>query len=226
MISSFLLNLSTSAYFVFGASLVIVVCMFLIIVPLMSRIKKLDHIVGEKLSLLPNAKTFEHVLSDLVDQHTINELLVSEYTLTKTQVNSLLEEIKTLNDTHFSETLAEQFAVMCEEKTKNFLEEIEELKTGIIKFADVIRDTEKLSNLHLTNLVNARIDTTTVLINLIEQLYEKSLIEEVDVRNLKNIKMNLENGLEQVQRSSSYSVLDTNRRSGVIERLFSKDRYY
>jgi len=225
MVSEFLLNLSTSAYFVFGASLVIVVCMFLIIVPLMSRIKKLDYIIGEKLSLLPNAKTFENILSDLVDQHTINELLVSEYTLTKTQVNSLLEEIKILNDSRFSETLAERFAEMCEEKTKNFLQEIEELKTGIIRFADVVRDTEKLSNLHLTNLVNARIDTTTVLINLIEQLHEKSLIDEVDVKNLKTIKMNLENGLEQVQRSSSYSVLDTNRRSGVIDRLFSKDRY-
>lgn len=215
----FILNIAASAYFAMGASIVIIVCIVLIIVPIMNRIKKLDDIVRLKLSLLPTSKVYSDILKQIVDGRKGEEEALKEFQKIKSDIDLLHQELKSLNENDF----AERMGSICDVKTQKFLDELDELEKSLSNFSRYIRDNEKRSEIQLNNLVAARIDTTDILIDLVREMKDSKLITTIDIQKLYDVKRNLQRGYDSVQRTSQFKVLNSNNKSGNFDRFIDED---
>jgi len=218
---SFLLNISSSAYFALGASMVLITCIIIVVIPIMHRMRKLDEIVMEKLALLPTSRTYGTLLNQLVDHSIAHEAILDQYSQITELLSKLQNELEKLSNTD----VVEEFAKACDVKIHTFVETIAELDQRIADFAIHIQDNDQQSGVQLENLVAARIDTTDFIIKFVEQLTVNGVITDVSIVPLQEIKQNLQKGLDSVRKSGNYTVFQSNRKSGRINRFTDVDKY-
>lgn len=220
--SSVLLNFSSSAFFALGASIILITCIVIIVIPIMHRMRKLDEIVMTKLALLPTSHTYGTLLNQLVDHSTAHEAILDQYTKIAELLSKLHNELDVLNNSNF----VDEFAKECDIKIHTFVETISDLDQRIADFAIYIQDSDEQSGVQLENLVTARIETTEFIIKFVEQLTISGVVSDISVAPLQEIKQNLQKGLDSVRKSDSYyKVYTSNRKSGRINRFTDIDKY-
>jgi len=218
-----LFSLSSSTFFSIGAGIIVIACMFLVVIPLMKRVSKLDEVVMEKLNGLPNSKQFEKYIEIVEKSNRENTIFAQTYSKLNTDIDELLEEVQRLNKEKFVKSVAGEFDVVCDMKMKSFIKEIDNLKKGITNYFLLIERTEDMTYTYLESLTEARIDTTQFLMTLASNLAKKdsNIIDERDIQELARIKEKLENAVKKVNElhKSNYFIDSTNKRSGEISRL-------
>lgn len=216
----FLLNIASSAYFAIGASVVIIVCIVLIIIPIMNRIKNLDEIVKNKLNLLPTSSTYGKIIDQIIEERKIEESSLKELYKIKDDIDILKNELSSLNKDDFETKMGS----ICELRSQKFITELADLEKSLSKFSRYIRDNEARSEIQLNNLVAARIDTTDVLIELLHDMKDSKVIsDKIDIRKLYDVKRNLQQGFDSIQRSTRFKVLESNAKSGNFNRFIDED---
>lgn len=216
----FLLNIASSAYFAIGASVVIIVCIVLIIIPIMNRIKNLDEIVKNKLNLLPTSSTYGKIIDQIIEERKIEESSLKELYKIKDDIDMLKNELSSLNKDDFETKMGS----ICELRSQKFITELADLEKSLSKFSRYIRDNEARSEIQLNNLVAARIDTTDVLIELLHDMKDSKVIsDKIDIRKLYDVKRNLQQGFDSIQRSTRFKVLESNAKSGNFNRFIDED---
>lgn len=216
----FLLNIASSAYFAIGASVVIIVCIVLIIIPIMNRIKNLDEIVKNKLNLLPTSSTYGKIIDQIIEERKIEESSLKELYKIKDDIDILKNELSSLNKDDFETKMGS----ICELRSQKFILELADLEKSLSKFSRYIRDNEARSEIQLNNLVAARIDTTDVLIELLHDMKDSKVIsDKIDIRKLYDVKRNLQQGFDSIQRSTRFKVLESNDKSGNFNRFIDED---
>lgn len=216
----FLLNIASSAYFAIGASVVIIVCIVLIIIPIMNRIKNLDEIVKNKLNLLPTSSTYGKIIDQIIEERKIEESSLKELYKIKDDIDILKNELSSLNKDDFETKMGS----ICELRSQKFITELADLEKSLSKFSRYIRDNEARSEIQLNNLVAARIDTTDVLIELLHDMKDSKVIsDKIDIRKLYDVKRNLQQGFDSIQRSTRFKVLESNDKSGNFNRFIDED---
>ncbi len=205
----FLINLSTSAYFSLGLVSVTIVIYIFIIIPFVNHMKQLDNVVMEKLSLLPTTETYSTLFAVITDQNVFNDGLVKEYEETKDIIKSLIDVVAQVN--------ADQKSVRT--NIDIFLEKMQHLEMSLEDYSAHLEFNEDKNTKQINSLVQARIDTTTFLIELFESLkVSKSISSDFSDKTLYKIREELRIGVETIKHMS-YTSSNINPRSGSVNKV-------
>jgi len=218
---NFLLNISTSTYFVFGASLVLTIFIVLIVLPLINRMKKMDDVLYEKMNLVPNKEDYKILLEEVRDHHDAQANFNNEYSEIKDLINELNTELEKINVKDFSNILLDT----CDSKIGGLMDDVSVLDERITDFANYMHENEKQTSVQIKNLVAARIDAVIFLIKFIEKLKESNVIEYIDTDPLENIQRKLQKGLDSISGGGNYTVFNSNSKSGRVNRFTNDFKY-
>ena len=227
--ASFLLDISTSAYYVLGVMTVALAVLGFIIYPLIKHIQNMDNIVEKKLSLLPTSTVYEELFNTLKSVNKNNESISEEFQKIKEDVDLLTKELKILNKTELINDMSDIFLEDRENLIGRFSKEVNIIDNDIKKFIEHFRYSfESSTRVQMDNLVLSKIVHTKVLIKLVTEMISCGLIGEVDLNPLKTLISNLEDGFDSVNTeplknvihvSGGYKLLSSNFRSGNMSRL-------
>jgi len=209
VVLEFITNISTSAYFALGVVSVTIVIYILVIAPLMNHVKQLDDVIMDKLSLLPTTDTYATLFSIITDQNVFNEGLLKEYEEIRDAVLKLNEIISGINGDQ--DKLRENMGI--------FIEQMNNLEMTLEDYASHLEFSTEKTSKQMNSLVNAKIDTTTFLIKLIDSLKTTKHIDQAfNGEGLYELRENLKVGVE-IIKNMNYKSKQPNPRSGSVDKL-------